>query len=518
MSSRFEYNKRAGALQEAMVAQAAEPPIVQKAELSRPNVQGQGMRQAINAMAAPNRAPVRRRLAQEQTRANLVAPETGKLEAADGTELDLGGADLDGEAAAQVAPANKVPARGLRRPGRSLDPHVHPGWSTMLFHVVEDGQRVIVTDRRGRVEIVEGPRRVWSWGKRFRAMEHHVAHPGEFLVVRFRDGRQEHLTGPAHCWFDPRTHLSVEREEAIQISAKEAVVVYCQAEASVSRRIVHGPATFVPSPGEWLHTFRWHGPAPGATGFQKVPGALVFQKLWLMPDQMYHDVVDVRTADDAVLTIRLMLFFELVDIERMLESTHDPIGDFVNAATSDVVDFVGRRTFDDFKAETEALNNLATYRQLVSRGEQSGYKIDKVVYRGYGAPAALQRLHDEATEARVKLQLQRATEKQAQELEDFRLDRGLARAGKEREQSDADTEHRLRTSEREAAASRERSRLDAETEAAVAESKNRQQLAYLTELAKIGVDLTALMTRSPADHTIEVRGGGVPHVHLDHSG
>jgi regulator of protease activity HflC (stomatin/prohibitin superfamily) len=501
MASRFEYNKKAGALQEAMVAQAAEPPIVQKAELSRPNVQGQGMRQAINAMAPS--APARHRRAQDQTRANLFVPESTEV---DGEEV------LGGETGEVLVSARAT----LPRPARSaLDPQVHPGWSTMLFHVVEDGQQVIVTDRRGHVEIVEGPRRLLRWGKTFRTMEHYVAHPGEFLVVRFRDGRQEHMVGPAHCWFDPRSHLSIEREEAIQISAKEAVVVYCQGDSAVSRRIVHGPATFVPSPGEWLHTFRWHGPAPGATGFHKVPGALVFQKLWLMPDQMYHDVADVRTADDAVLTIRLMLFFELVDIERMLESTHDPIGDFVNAATSDVVDFVGRRTFDDFKAETEALNDLATYRQLLSRGEQGGYKIDKVVYRGYGAPAALQRLHDEATEARVRLQLQRATEKQAQELEDFRLDRGLARAGKEREQHDAATEHRLRTSEREATASRERARLDAEAEAAVAEAKNRQQLAYLTELGKIGVDLTALMTRSPADHTIEVRGGGVPHLHLD---
>ena len=31
--------------------------------------------------------------------------------------------------------------------------------------------------------------------------------------------------------------------------------------------------------------------------------------------------------------------FELLDIETMLATTHDPIGDFVNAATSDVTDW-----------------------------------------------------------------------------------------------------------------------------------------------------------------------------------
>ena len=69
----------------------------------------------------------------------------------------------------------------------------------------------------------------------------------------------------------------------------------------------------------------------------------------------------------------------------MLDATHDPIGDFVNAATSDVVAFTGRHDFETFKRNTGALNELATYRQLVERGLQCGYRINKVVYRGYGS-------------------------------------------------------------------------------------------------------------------------------------
>src|SRR5262249_56074646 len=99
----------------------------------------------------------------------------------------------------------------------------------------------------------------------------------------------------------------------------------------------------------------------GSEGARKVAKGLIFQKLWLMPDQMYHDVIDVRTADDAVVTIRLMIFFELVDIERMLDTTHDPIGDFVNAATSDVVGFTGRHDFESFKRTTSMLTELQTY-------------------------------------------------------------------------------------------------------------------------------------------------------------
>ena len=83
-----------------------------------------------------------------------------------------------------------------------------------------------------------------------------------------------------------------------------------------------------------------------------------------------------------------MIFFELVDVERMLDTTHDPIGDFVNAATSDVVDFTGKHDFEAFKHNTHRLNELETYKQLTVRASQCGYRINKVVFRGYDAAAA----------------------------------------------------------------------------------------------------------------------------------
>ena len=302
---------------------------------------------------------------------------------------------------------------------------VHNAWST----TVRDGARALVTDKQGRIRIVEGPAQVWRWGHTIEPMKQYVAHPGDFLVVRHRDGQQTHLAGPTSLWFDPRVHVSVEKEEALQIAAEEAVVVYSEGdEGEVSRRIARGPATFVPGASEWLHTFSWHG----TVGGEKVPGALEFQKLWLLPDQMYHDVAEVRTADDAVITIRLMVFFHLQDIERLLATSHDPIGDFVNATTSDVVEFVKRHSFDAFKENSDQLNELATYRKLVARAEQCGYRISNVVYRGYGAPPSLQQMHDAATESRTRLQLERATQQQAQELEDFKQERAMVRAGRER--------------------------------------------------------------------------------------
>jgi hypothetical protein len=396
----------------------------------------------------------------------------------------------------------------------------------MWYYTVEEGQRVLMIRKDGRMEIVVGPRRVWAWGNRFERMRHFVAHPGEFLIVRFRDGRQEHLPGPADVWFDPRVHEQITRQDALQLAAKEAVIVYTRADGAVSRRIVYGPMLFVPAPGEWLHTFAWHGSEGGSQGVKKVAKGLVFQKLWLMPDQMYHDVTDVRTADDAVLTIKLMMFFELTDIERMLEATHDPIGDFINAATSDVVDFTGRRTFEEFKHETGRLNELETYRQLTARAAQNGYRINKVVYRGYGAPDRLQAMHDQAIEARTRLQLERATEEQAQNLEDYKLNAQMNRAARRRTEQGVEVETEIelarkrqeaeaRQKEAERSAAREQHRRDAEAEQEIrrqAEERTRQHLAALKEM---GVDLTAYLTQGRADRVIELRGGkGSTHVHL----
>jgi hypothetical protein len=418
----------------------------------------------------------------------------------------------------------------------SVDPRHPPGLDTterignsgMLHYVVEEGQRALMVTPDGRMEVIVGPKRVWRGRKSFRPMNHFVAHPAEFLIVRFRDGRQQHIPGPAEVWFDPRVHLSISREDALQVSAREAVVVYSRTAENepVSRRIVYGPTLFVPAPGEWLHTFTWHGADGGSEGARKVAKGLVFQKLWLMPDQMYHDVTDVRTADDAVLTIRLMIFFELLDIERMLDTTHDPIGDFINAATSDVVDFNGRHSFESFKQNTSHLNEMETYRQLMNRAGQCGYRINKVVYRGYGAPDRLQAMHDQAIEARTKLQLERATEQQSQELEDYKLNAQMARAVKRRTEQTAEVEaelglarrrHDAELQQREAArmALRQQRRADAEAEVEVRTLADARQREHLSVLREMGVDLTAYLTQGRADRVIELRGATGTHVHLD---
>jgi hypothetical protein len=480
---------------------------------------GQKLTVPLAAAAAPTGAPVARVEAfADSLGENLEAAPTG-LGSRDRV-VDLK-RDLGGLRKGMLSPEDDYDLAGF-------DPTEPIGDKGMFFYTVEEGQRALMSRLDGTIEVIVGPRRVWRGWSTFRAMQHYVAHPDEFLIVRFRDGRQEHLPGPSEVWFDPRFHLQITKENALQISAKEAVVVYSRAEgtAGITRRIVYGPALFVPRPGEWLHTFSWHASIGGSKGAPKVANALKFQKLWLMPDQMYHDVTDVRTADDAVLTIRLMIFFELIDIERMLDATHDPIGDFVNAATSDVVAFTGRHEFEQFKRNTGQLNELETYQQVMNRAAQCGYRINKVVYRGYGAADALQQMHDQAIEARTRLQLDRATEQQAQDLENYKLDCQLARASKRRTEQVQEVEHdlalartrqeaELRQRETAQASDREAEQLEAEVQLAIRRNQDNEQRQHLEALRTMGVDLTAFLTQARADQVIEFRGEQRPHVHLD---
>ena len=403
----------------------------------------------------------------------------------------------------------------------------------MFYYTIDDGERVLRTTLDGKREILIGPRRVWRGRCRFETLEHFVAHPGQFLIVRFLNGSQKHLPGPVELWNDPRIHESITCEDCLQLASKEAVVVFSRNSGSeaatnaTNRRIVHGPTLFTPEPGEWLHNFSWHASPCGHLGVQKIPNALKFQKLWLMPDQMYHDVPDVRTSDNAVLVIRLMVFFELTDIERMLESTRDPVGDFVNAATADVVEFTGRLMFEEFKQATGKLNELSTYRTLLSRAEQIGYRISTSSTVATEQLIHYKKMHDQAIEASTRLQLDRATEEQSQELEDYRLESQLKRATMRRHEQTSEIEHSLDMEEKKRTADLlhaqrqvdfERARRDADDQQKQAALRRNHQIQqeHLASLRELGVDLTSYLTQHRADQVIELRGQSTsPHLHID---
>jgi hypothetical protein len=395
------------------------------------------------------------------------------------------------------------------------------------LYTVKRGDRVAVWKPDGDARFVDGPRRMLLFRERVEAVRRFSAESHEYLAVRMQNGRTENRRGPTDLWFNPVEHVSITVEPAVPIDAHEALVVYQrQDDELVTRRVLTGPAQYVPQANEWLHEFSWHGADP-LNPHRKVPRALKFTKLWVIPDQLYFDVREVRTGDDALLLVKLMVFFELIDIYRMLDQTHDPIADFINALSADVIDFAASRSFEAFKEGTNCLNELAQYSNLITRAERIGYRINKVVYRGYVASEKLQSMHDAAIETRTELKLKSETERQAQELADLKLLRESERDVRRREMQCAQTEHEQQMQElqhdgelhrkerghkRRIAQRRDLQQLDAEH----LHTENEERLRFLCEIQSLQVDVTRYLVAQyqHPDRLIQIDGTGGSQLHL----
>lgn len=154
-----------------------------------------------------------------------------------------------------------------------------------------------------------------------------------------------------------------------------------------------------------------------------------------------YNVRDVRTKDDALITAKVMIFYELKKLELMLDITQDPIGDFINAVCGDVVAFCASRSYEEFVAATDLLNQLETFPQLTTRAERMGFEISKVVFRGYQCSDGLSAMHTNALEQRTSLRIESETQRQAQDLEDFKLQRESLRFQQRHEMEHRQAKH-----------------------------------------------------------------------------
>lgn len=314
------------------------------------------------------------------------------------------------------------------------------------INTIRKGERYAVWSSNGEIQIIDGPKRLFLFNQEIEKLKLYTAEPDEYLIINYIDGRREHLKGAVSIWFDPINHKSIETQKMINIEENEVMVVYTKENDKVKKRIIKGAEIYMPTENEWTHEFSWHGSINSGISNKKLPHILKFKKLRVIPDQMYFDVEDVRTSDDALIVVKVMIFFEIINIDFMLTQTHDPIADFINALTSDIIDFVSTLSFEEFKENTDKLNNLETYKQLVSRSQKIGYQINKVVYRGYTANNRLQEMHNNAIEARTRLKLETETETQAQELADYKLSMEFQRSIKKREMEENEVEHKNKMS------------------------------------------------------------------------
>jgi hypothetical protein len=231
----------------------------------------------------------------------------------------------------------------------------------------------------------------------------------------------------------------------------------------------------------------------------------------MTPRQIYLDVTHVRTRDDAEIMACFMVFYELVDVDMMLNMTADPIGDIINSHTADVLAFVSKKTFDELKGTFNELNNLTYFPQMVDTMTKRGYRITNITFRGYTTNDKLQKMHNDAIETRTGLVLERDTEKEKQSILDFKTQKI-----KEREIEESEIKSRRVHDEEERSNVTHKNTIERqnmtyelemtkkEMELEITRAKNAEETKHLrdlnteeakhfSELRELGVDLTQII-------------------------
>ncbi|KAK7499296.1 hypothetical protein BaRGS_00009556 [Batillaria attramentaria] len=401
------------------------------------------------------------------------------------------------------------------------------GWRTL-----DIGEQALVYNHVGQARIEEGPKRIFLWRETYRELERVSANQNEYLVISYKDGRTEHRKGPCVEFINPVVHTNICKQEMISLDANEALIIYTASGKGpqATHRVEYGPTLYMLKANEWLHTFAWHGTDP-SNKTRMIPRNDVFTKLRIIPDQFYYNVDEVRTADDALVRVKLMMFYELVDLQRMLDSTSDPMADFVNCLCADVVAYASGKTYLEFIEQAGELNDLQHFPRLLERSHDIGYKVSKVVFRGYHAHDKLQRMHDTAIAKRTDLKLTFEKEEREQALIDSQLHSEMNRMEQEQKMEMAALEHKQRL-EREQVTHQltmekqkhQQSQLkeQQEHEAHLRAKKwaDKQRLSHLTSLHSLGVKVTDVLlaeSHRPAEVVQVLSDGKGANMHLHYS-
>jgi len=439
-----------------------------------------------------------------------------------------------------------------------------------------------------------GPQVVHLWWSTIRFLDRHSATPTQYLSVLHRSGKRETIRGPAVLYENPVLHDSIEVKESIQLkSSSETLVVYTEVsvgtpveseptqvdsmagglgaehkeaeggededdmkadgkgngsvqllrtsyasgydaaqEKSVSRRVLTGPAVFVPKVSEWCHEFVWSGnahnahasgsAANGGNGAVVLPGALRFNVLETNARTWSVDAT-MRTSDNIPFTCQLTFNYKLKSLEHLLASSTDPVAEFWSGLQADMCVLGDHVTSATVLAKgLNVMSTLESFPFLRERMEANGFALNAVILRRVIASEALERRFnaaaaEEADGAR-RLALAETNLKAAQAKAETEEREAAAR--EKRDAREAETKEatiRLEMSRREERRQKEHAmeaaqlaheleitRTKEQSKALYADAQIERQIKFLRELKELDVDITAfLMKQGGAD------GGGL---------
>lgn len=393
---------------------------------------------------------------------------------------------------------------------------------------VKDGEALAVWDERGVFHEYVGPALVRLWMSTIRFLDRFVARADEYLVVTDINGRIEHVKGPTAMFCNPTRHKSIEVKKAIVLaSPNECLVVYTKKKSTdvpsalvvpsdpqknvkkkandeskveveleeyaaahgvagadhtddepreVLRRVVAGPAIFIPRVDEWTHEFHWTS--------TKTDQPIKFSILQTGCSR-YDTQVSLRTADSVLLSAKLSIQFKVASVDAVIERCDDPIAVMQSLLSADLSEFGTLIRSDDMLTSesrnkiTTQLGDMETYRKLIDGARSMGLEIISLCLKQLDASAELQRQYDYAIQTKAELTSKRAVAEQKQQLADLELSHQKRRMESEQALASAKLAHKLKMLNDEHQMQVEHQRM-----------ANEEVLNFLKELKTHDVDLT----------------------------
>lgn len=133
-------------------------------------------------------------------------------------------------------------------------------------------------------------------------------------------------------------------QQRIRLEDHETVVIREKTGSYTFRHGTDDNRSFFLAPHTELVTFWW------SSGLHKDARNLKITKLDRRPKFMWYDF-EVRTKDNVELCLGITFFWQIIDVEKMVQTTDDTTGDVCSHARSSIIQAVSRVTLEDFLAQ-----------------------------------------------------------------------------------------------------------------------------------------------------------------------
>lgn len=242
--------------------------------------------------------------------------------------------------------------------------------------IVPEGEKACITHWNGRVSVKDGPLRTPPLSK-VDLFTKVIVPEGEQGYIIDEEGNYTEVIGPNVSHIHPEGQYK--GHQRFELANYEAMVVIDEDGKLNIHKGADEPTVWVRD-RQRIHTFHWTG-SKGDTE-EKTPGALNIQRLRLQDTQTYFSF-PVRTRDNIVALLRLMLYYGYTDIGKLMEN-NDPLGAMYNKIMATMVGYVATMPFDDFKEGTnEKITGHELFTQRLDFFREFGLEIQDVVVRAW---------------------------------------------------------------------------------------------------------------------------------------